>query len=109
MKARASRTAAVVTSQPVLLKRTESAPGTTERLGELIRARDIAGMAKVVDDDLLAHFVVEAGWDDLADALHARYDGLADRVVLYFGGVTWQQDRDAFARLGEVARAVASR
>ena len=38
--------------------------------------------------------------------IHARYDGVADRVVLYFGGVTWQQDRDAFARLGEVARAV---
>jgi probable F420-dependent oxidoreductase len=85
------------------------APGTTERLGELIRARDMAGMAKVVDDDLLEHFVVEAAWDDLADAIHARYDGVADRVVLYFGGVTWQQDRTAFARLGEVAQAVATR
>jgi probable F420-dependent oxidoreductase len=85
------------------------APGTTERLGELIRARDMAGMAQVVTDDLLAHFVVEAGWDDLADALRARYDGVADRVVLYFGGVTWQQDPKAFARLGEVARAVSTR
>lgn len=85
------------------------AAGTTERLGELIRARDMAGMAKVIDDDLLANFVVEAGWDDLADSLHARYGGVADRVVLYFGGVTWQQDRTAFARLGEVARAVSDR
>lgn len=82
------------------------AAGTTERLGELIRARDMAAMAEVVTDDLLGHFVVEAAWDDLADAIRARYDGVAERVVLYFGGATWQQDPSAFARLGEVARAV---
>lgn len=82
------------------------APGTTEALGERMRARDLPGMAALVTDDLLGHFVVEAAWDDLADRVVDRYAGIATRVVLYFGGNLWQRDRDAFARLGEVARAV---
>jgi probable F420-dependent oxidoreductase len=84
------------------------APGTTEALGERMRARDLPGMAALVTDDVLAHFVVEGTWDELADRIVERYAGVATRVVLYFGGATWQQDRAAFARLGEVAGAVRS-
>ncbi|MEZ5143734.1 MAG: TIGR03617 family F420-dependent LLM class oxidoreductase [Acidimicrobiales bacterium] len=82
------------------------AEGTTPRLREKQKAGDLAGMAAVIDDDLLAHFVVEADWDDLADGIAARYQGLADRVVLYFAGTAWQRDPSSLARFGEVARAV---
>jgi len=78
--------------------------GTTERLRERQKAGDIPGMAEQISDDLLQHFVVESDWDGAADAIRARYDGLARRVVLYFGGF----DPAALPRWGEVARALAS-
>ena len=42
-------------------------------------------MAALIDDDVLEVFATEATWDGLADALRARYDGLADRLVVYLG------------------------
>jgi len=80
--------------------------GTTARIREKQKAGDVAGMAAVVSDDILEHFVVSAGWDDLADALRRRYEGVADRVVLYFAGAAWNQDPASIGRWGEVARAV---
>lgn len=76
--------------------------GVTERIRERQKAGDIAGMAAVVTDDLLEHFVVTAGWDDLADALVARYGGIADRVVSYFAGASWSQDPASLERWGAV-------
>ena len=78
--------------------------GTTAKLREKQKAGDLAGMASVIDDDLLAHFVVESGWDGVAGAIRERYDGLASRVVVYFGAF----DRDALRRWGEVARQLAA-
>jgi len=83
--------------------------GTTERIREKQKAGDIAGMAAVVTDDILGHFVVEASWDDLADAVVERYRGIAARVVLYFAGIAWQRDHASIGRWGEVARDVATR
>lgn len=82
------------------------AEGTTARLREKQKAGDLAGMAAVIDDDLLAHFVVEGTWDELGDVIVDRYQGLADRVVLYFAGTAWQRDPSTLERFGEVARAV---
>jgi probable F420-dependent oxidoreductase len=81
--------------------------GTTARIREKQKAGDLAGMAGVVSDEILEHFLVESGWDDLADRLVERYEGLADRVVLYFAGMAWNQDPGSIGRWGEVARAVA--
>jgi probable F420-dependent oxidoreductase len=78
--------------------------GTTARVREKQKAGDIAGMASVIDDDLLAHFVVECGWDGAAAAIRERYDGMASRVVVYFGAF----DRDALGRWGEVAQQLAT-
>ena len=78
--------------------------GTTQRLREKQKAGDIAGMAAVIDDDLLSHFVVESDWDGAAAAISARYLGLAARVVLYFGAM----DRDRIARWGDVAKTLSS-
>jgi probable F420-dependent oxidoreductase len=78
------------------------------RLRERQKAGDTAGMVDLVDDDVLATFATEATWDGLADALRARYAGLADRLVFYLGGGAWDQDRDSFERFGAVARALAA-
>ncbi|HLI45086.1 MAG TPA: TIGR03617 family F420-dependent LLM class oxidoreductase [Acidimicrobiales bacterium] len=83
--------------------------GTTERLRERQRAGDPAGMAAVVSDELLDHFVVTATWDELAGALASRYGGIADRVVLYFAGAAWANDPEHLERWSQVTAALASR
>jgi probable F420-dependent oxidoreductase len=78
--------------------------GTTAKIREKQKAGDIAGMASMVDDDLLAHFVVESDWAGAAAAIRARYDGIAARVVVYFGAF----DSANLPRWGEVATQLAS-
>jgi probable F420-dependent oxidoreductase len=83
--------------------------GVTARLREKQKAGDIAGMAAVIDDDLLTHFCIAAPWDELADRVIERYAGTADRVVSYFSGMAWGADRTALGPWGEVARDVVAR
>jgi hypothetical protein len=40
----------------------------------------------------------------LADAIMARYGGLATRVVHYFAGLDWTHDHTALGRWADVAR-----
>lgn len=77
--------------------------GTTAKLREKQKTGDIAGMASVIDDDLLAHFVVESDWSGAAEAIATRYNGVASRVVIYFGAF----DTEALPRWGEVAKQLA--
>jgi probable F420-dependent oxidoreductase len=79
-------------------------PGTTTALREHQKAGDIAGMAAVIDDELLAHFVVEGSWAELPRRIVGRYRGLADRVVLYSSSMAVRGDGTDLARFGEVAR-----
>jgi probable F420-dependent oxidoreductase len=83
-------------------------PGTTEAIRERQKAGDIKGMAAVIDDEILAHFVVEANWADLAAGISNRLGGLASRVVLYTAGMAHGSDRAHFAKLGAVARDLAA-
>ncbi len=80
--------------------------GTTERIRERQKAGDLAGMAAVVDDELLDHFVVTASWEDLADRMAARYSGVADRVVAYFAGAAWSADAASLRRWAPVTEAL---
>lgn len=80
--------------------------GTTPRIRERQKAGDLAGMARVVGDDLLGNFVVRGTWDQLPGRIVERYGGLATRVVLYFAGAAWGRDPSALERFGQVARAV---
>ncbi|MFV8262029.1 TIGR03617 family F420-dependent LLM class oxidoreductase [Mycolicibacterium peregrinum] len=57
--------------------------GTTARLREKQKAGDIAGMAAQITDEHIAAFATESTWDGLADALTAKYAGIATRLVLY--------------------------
>ncbi len=80
--------------------------GTTERIRERQRAGDVEGMAKVIDDDLLEQFTTTGAWDDIADAVVAKYGGMATRVVSYFTGSDVMRDPGVMERWGELARRV---
>ena len=82
--------------------------GTSARLNERLKAGDLAGMAALITDEMLEHFAVIAPWDDLADALVARYGGVASRLVMYLAEPSIQTDPANLARWGEVARIVAA-
>jgi probable F420-dependent oxidoreductase len=79
---------------------------TTDRIRERQRASDIAGMAAVIDDDLLEQFTTVGTWSDIADKIVAKYGGIATRVVSYFTGNNIVRDPDSFERWGALARAV---
>ena len=81
-------------------------PETTPRLRERQKAGDVAGMAAVIDDELLDQFCVSGDWATVADALVARYEGTAARVVSYFAGMAWAREPAALGPWGELARAV---
>ncbi len=78
--------------------------GTTMRLREKQKAGDFGGMAAQITDDHIAAFATESTWEGLADALTAKYQGIATRLVLYnaLGGP------DRLERYGEVARQLSS-
>jgi alkanesulfonate monooxygenase SsuD/methylene tetrahydromethanopterin reductase-like flavin-dependent oxidoreductase (luciferase family) len=80
--------------------------GTTARIRERQKAGDFAGMAAQITDAHIAAFATECSWDELADALHAKYAGVATRIVLYNAQGA---DTERFERYGEVARALAAR
>ena len=80
--------------------------GTTDKIRDRQRAGDLAGMSEVVTDEILAQFVIEGSFNELADKILARYEGLATRVVNYFGGLDWSKDPSALQRWAEVARGV---
>ncbi|OBB57088.1 LLM class F420-dependent oxidoreductase [Mycobacterium sp. 852013-51886_SCH5428379] len=74
--------------------------GTTARIREKQKAGDYAGMAACITDDHIATFATESTWDGLADALRAKYDGVASRVVLYNAAA----NPERFERYGAVAQ-----
>ena len=78
--------------------------GTTARIREKQKAGDFRGMAAQITDEHLAVFATESTWDGLAVALRERYDGVADRIVLY-NALT---DPERIDRYGQVARELAS-
>lgn len=80
--------------------------GTTARLRERQKAKDFAGMAAVISDEVLDHFAVAGTWAELPGRIVERYGGVADRVVLYFAGLAWAQDPSSIERWGELARSV---
>jgi hypothetical protein len=66
-------------------------------------------MAHAVPDELLAHFVVEATWAELAGRIAERCASLSDfdvHPVLYLAGMAAQQGGDSFDKFGNVARAL---
>ena len=87
-------------------------PGTTAALRAAQKAGDMAGMAAVIDDEILDHFVVEGTWDEMPDRIVERIAGLRGtdvQPVLYHAGGTYRRDPDTFARYGALAASLRSR
>jgi probable F420-dependent oxidoreductase len=80
--------------------------GTTEKIRERQRAGDVPGMAAIIDDDLLGQFITTGTWDEMADLIVAKYDGVATRVVSYFTGSDIVRDPSTMERWGDLARRV---
>lgn len=82
--------------------------GLGAELNGLMRAGKVAAMAAAVSDEVLDAFSVSARWDDMADALVARYTGIAASVVMYLALDDIRRDPQAAVKWGEVARAVSA-
>jgi probable F420-dependent oxidoreductase len=80
--------------------------GTTARIRAKQKAGDFAAMATEITDDHLAVFCTEATWDDLADALVAKYVDTVDRLVFYNPAF---DTPERFERYGAIARAISDR
>jgi probable F420-dependent oxidoreductase len=80
--------------------------GTSAVLNDKLKAGDISGMAETITDEMLDHYAVVAPWDEMADALVARYRGTASRIVMYLAAESMAKDHSAAGRWGEIARAV---
>lgn len=80
--------------------------GTSAAINDKLKAGDLNGMAALVTDEMLDHFAVEATWGDLAEVLHEKYHGIADRLVLYFGEEAWTHDPTTLTRFGQAAAAL---
>ena len=83
--------------------------GLADRLHALQRAGDVKGMASCITDDMLEHYAIECTWDELADRLIDRYDGVAARLVMYYAGTGWRADPGVLDRWAEVVRAFRGR
>jgi probable F420-dependent oxidoreductase len=75
-------------------------------LRKRMAAGDLRGMADVFTDDMLEPYVVSATWDELPDALVARYDGVADRILSYLHQDAWTASPELAERWATVVRAV---
>lgn len=82
--------------------------GTTTALRTHQKAGDIAAMTAVITDDLLDNFTVEGTWATIADAITERYDGIATRVVNYFGAIAWTEEPSQLGRWRNITRSLAS-
>ncbi|MDP6376569.1 MAG: TIGR03617 family F420-dependent LLM class oxidoreductase [Pseudomonadales bacterium] len=80
--------------------------GTTARLRELMKKGDLQALANTITDEMLEHFALVARWDDMADALNARYAGVASRVVTYLASADIRQNPNNLAKWGEISRAL---
>ncbi|MBI3784538.1 MAG: TIGR03617 family F420-dependent LLM class oxidoreductase [Deltaproteobacteria bacterium] len=68
--------------------------GVSQRLTELQRAGDIAGMAGTITDEMLDVFAITATWDEMPQRIADRYRGVADRIILYFANEAWEKGGD---------------
>ncbi len=78
------------------------------KVGEELSALAARGrwgeMPGLITDEMLETFVLIGSWDDIAGKLHAKYDGLLDRVGLYRPFVPGMEDEQWRQLIKEMAR-----
>ena len=67
-----------------------------ERLGKMAREKKWREMPRLITNEMLAAYAVEAAPDEIGPALKERYEGLIDRVALYLPFAP--DERDEFWR-----------
>jgi hypothetical protein len=65
---------------------------TAFQLSKMARRGQWADMPAVISDEMLAEFAVRGPWADLPTLVHAKYDGLLDRVSYYLPFVPGEAD-----------------
>ncbi|MFA9563743.1 MAG: TIGR03617 family F420-dependent LLM class oxidoreductase [Acidimicrobiales bacterium] len=82
--------------------------GLSEQLHARQREGDFAGMAALVSDDILDHYIVSGTWSELGPKLVDRYRDVAPnvRVMTYTASHQYQSDPDIYERWSEVATAM---
>jgi probable F420-dependent oxidoreductase len=80
--------------------------GVRLKLAETLRSGGREALAAEVSDELLDQFGLVARWDDMADKLIDRYNGIASRVVMYLAKPSILKNRKNLEKWGEIARAV---
>ncbi len=76
---------------------------TSDTLHRAMAAGDTDTMAAAITDEMLDEYAVTATWDDLADQLLARYDGVVDRVFSYQPAAEWLRSPELTERWQAVA------
>lgn len=76
------------------------------RLRDCLRSGDSERSRTLITDEVLDQFAVVARWDDIADRMIARYNGIASRLIIYLASHWREVDSKILERWGEVARAV---
>ena len=66
--------------------------GVGERLGKLARDKQWNEMPRLISDEMLYAFAIEAPPDEAGSALKERYEGLIDRIALYTPFLPGHQD-----------------
>ena len=82
--------------------------GLSDRLNAAQREGDMAAMGAMITDDVLDHYIVSSTWDDLAEALLARYGSIAPnvRVMSYTAMNQMKADPGVVDRWSDVAAAM---
>ena len=82
--------------------------GVGPKLNQLMREGDIKELQDTITDEILGQFALVASWDDIADKLIERYQGVATRVITYLTAEDISKNPQNLPRWGEIARAVSS-
>ena len=80
--------------------------GLRDQLRDCLKTADQARSETLITEEILDQFAVVARWDDVADRIIERYQGIASRLVIYLASHWREVDPKALARWGDVARAV---
>lgn len=76
--------------EPVFL--THGWEGLTAKLQAQVKAGDWSQLMNTISDEVVDAFAITCEWDELPEALAARYNGLLDRVSLYHSPSRGWQD-----------------
>jgi probable F420-dependent oxidoreductase len=80
--------------------------GKSFEFAELVRQGDIDGLIGAVDAEMLDQFALICRWDEMADRLIERYQGIAHRLVMYLARQSVLENPANVGKWGEIARAV---